>query len=92
MNRQSPSDKLLPTYSGSAFSARKVRGDKSSSLLVTTIRGKQSGDVLKNKKMVSQNKKSVVYTIPCCKCPRVYYVWTEQEMEPRIREHKEDLR
>ena len=92
-NRQSPSDKPLPAVIvPHSVLTEPVQKILRSSLSVITVGGKKLGNVLKSKKMVSQNKKSVVYKIPCGKCPRVYYGETGRGMETRIREHKADLR
>ena len=64
----------------------------SSSITTVSTGGRKLGDILKQKKDNEKNENSVVYKVPCGRCPRAYYGETGRGIRTRVREHRADLR
>lgn len=53
--------------------------------------GSKIGEIV-NKRTGKRAEDSVVYTVPCSKCPKAYYGETYRGVKKRIGEHKSDIR
>ena len=61
-------------------------------LKIATTSGRKIGELEKDRKEGDVNNNSVIYSIPCKGCDKVYIGETGRGIEKRIYEHKADIR